>query len=112
MTDKESNKTNSSALSEPLNEQIQQELNRECAKIPWSELQRFFASGIAVSVAKELDLIEVAQFIHADDAARINAYMESGLIAQVSDEQAQQWIRDDASVWALVIKPWVLVQAA
>ena len=35
-------------------------VNLETSKIAWQELQRFFASGAAVFVASELDLVEVA----------------------------------------------------
>ena len=35
-------------------------INSETSKIAWQELQRFFAQGIAVAVAPQLDLVEVA----------------------------------------------------
>jgi hypothetical protein len=28
----------------------------------------------------------------------------------VSDDQARQWVADDSLLWAVAIKPWVLVQ--
>ncbi|WP_096087167.1 DUF2288 domain-containing protein [Agaribacterium haliotis] len=93
-----------------LGEDLNQGLNRECAKIPWAELQRFFASGIAVQVDKSLDLIEVAALIHQDRASEVERLMNDGLLAQVSDTQAQAWFDQQAEVWAIVIKPWVLVQ--
>ena len=44
-----------------------EELMQETAKIPWQELQRFFANGSTIYVSPELDLIEVAWAICQDN---------------------------------------------
>jgi hypothetical protein len=82
----------------------------ETAKIPWLELQRFFASGKVIWVASELDLVEVACALQQDDIERVSDWTQSLLIAAVSDAQARQWITDDSLLWAVAVKPWVLVQ--
>jgi len=86
------------------------ELVLETAKIHWHELQRFFASGNAIAVDESLDLIHVATEITNDNATQIKAWMDAGLVDAVKDSQAQEWYEKNAIVWALVIKPWVLVQ--
>ncbi|RYY03471.1 MAG: DUF2288 domain-containing protein [Gammaproteobacteria bacterium] len=86
------------------------ELLLETAQIPWRELQRFFASGNAISVDDSLDLIHVATQISNDNATQVKAWMEAGLVDAVKDSQAQTWFEQDVMLWALVIKPWVLVQ--
>ena len=86
------------------------ELLLETAQIPWRELQRFFASGNAISVDESLDLIHVATQISNDNATQVKAWMEAGLVDAVKDSQAQTWYEQDVILWALVIKPWVLVQ--
>jgi hypothetical protein len=91
---------------------LQAKLNLETAQIPWRELQRFFASGTAISVAAELDLMQVASVIAQDNATQLKAWMESGQVDAVTDQQAREWYQQDAVVWALVVKPWVLVQSA
>lgn len=91
-------------------QQLDSELNQETAQIRWHELQRFFASGHAIAVDASLDLIYVATQITKDNAPQIKAWMDAGLVDAVKDTQAQQWFEKDALVWALVIKPWVLVQ--
>jgi hypothetical protein len=93
-----------------LNNELEQHINLETAQIRWHELQRFFASGNAIAVDSSLDLPHVAAQIVADNAAQIKAWMDSGLVDAVKDTQAQQWYEQDALVWAVVIKPWVLVQ--
>ncbi len=89
---------------------LNQKLNLETAQIYWHELQRYFASGNAIFVDASLDLIQVATQISEDNAAQIKQWMASGLLDVVQDSQAMQWYDNDAVVWALVIKPWVLVQ--
>lgn len=86
------------------------ELVLETAQIRWHELQRFFASGNAIAVNESLDLIQVASEVTKDNAAQVKAWMDAGLVDTVKDTQAAEWYEQDALVWALVIKPWVLVQ--
>jgi hypothetical protein len=87
-------------------------LTTETAKIPWRELQRFFAQGRVIYVAAGLDLVEVAARISVDHAEQVEAWLSAGEVSRVSDEQARHWIDVDALVWAVVVRPWVLVQSA
>lgn len=89
---------------------LEVKLTAETAKIRWSELQRFFAQGRAVQVREGTDLIQVAVAMSRDQAERIEALMRDGRVRRVSDAQAREWITGDALVWALVLRPWVLVQ--
>ncbi len=45
-----------------------------------------------------------------DNADLFKQWMEEGKVDVVGDEQAQAWYEADAEVWALVIRPYVLVQ--
>ncbi|WP_052315034.1 DUF2288 domain-containing protein [Thiocystis violascens] len=85
-------------------------LNQETARIPWRDLQRFFAQGKVIWVRDGLDLIETALLIARDDAPTIDAEMAHGGIVPVPDRQARDWFETNASLWAVVVKPWVLVQ--
>lgn len=85
-------------------------LNQETARIPWRELQRFFAQGRVIAVDPELDLVELALQCALDEAGAIVGELEQGRMAPVSDEQARAWLEANAEVWAVVVKPWVLVQ--
>lgn len=90
---------------------LKDNLNRETAPIHWRELQRFFASGNAIAIAPELDLVQVGAEFARDNAAQLSEWMQQEKVGTVSDEQAQAWFEADAEVWALVVRPWVLVQA-
>lgn len=93
-----------------MNNEIEQQINLQTAQIRWHELQRVFASGNAIAVDASLDLTHVAAQIVADNATQIKDWMDAGLVDAVKDTQAQQWYEQDALVWTVVIKPWVLVQ--
>lgn len=88
------------------------DLATQTARIPWRELQRFFAAGQTIAVAPGTDLVATAEQVMADDADAMRALIDAGQVAAVSDEQARDWIAADAEVWAVVVKPWVLVQDA
>lgn len=85
-------------------------LNGETAQIPWSELQRYFASGLVIQVNEELDLVDVATRVAKDDTAAVSQWMSENRLGKVDDEQAQAWLETDAQVWAVVVRPWILVQ--
>jgi hypothetical protein len=86
-------------------------INRETARLPWSELDRHFAQGTVVYVSAELDLIDVAVRISHDDKASISGWMAEGKVGKVTDEQAQAWTEAKAELWTSVVSPFVLVQA-
>lgn len=89
---------------------VREKVNLETSQIAWKELQRFFASGTAVYVAPGLDLVEVAYQFSMDNKALVEQWMQSGQLGLVSDRQAIDWLEADAQVWAVVVKPWILVQ--
>lgn len=91
-------------------ELVRAKLNSETAKIAWSELQRFFAAGQALSVASDLDLIDVAFAFQQDNAERVKYWLQQELVSPVSDAQAADWFSQDSLLWTVVVKPWVLVQ--
>jgi hypothetical protein len=87
-------------------------VNLETARIAWKELQRYFASGVAIAVDADLDLVEVAFQISENNLVLVAQWLEAGQVARVTDEQALAWHEADAEVWAVVVRPYVLVQAS
>ena len=90
--------------------ELHDKINRETARIPWSELDRHFAQGTVIYVSEELDLIDVAVRISHDDKDNIARWMAEGKLGKVSDAQAAAWTESDASLWTSVVSPFVLVQ--
>ncbi len=91
-------------------QQLHNKLNMETAPMPWRELLRHFASGIVIVVDNDLDLIQVAACIANDDKPAVKKWMLANQLMKVSDAQAQIWIEQDAVLWAVVVKPFILVQ--
>lgn len=85
-------------------------INGETSRMQWTELLRFFAGGAVIVVRDGIDLVEVAARIAGDDKDAVAQWLADGSIATVSDEQARAWLDADAALWAVVVKPWVLVQ--
>ncbi|MBI2380289.1 MAG: DUF2288 domain-containing protein [Gammaproteobacteria bacterium] len=85
-------------------------LNAETARLAWRELETFFARGVVIRVAAELDLVEAAARIVEDDKAAIEAWLLAGQIGKPDADQARDWHARGAQLWAVVAAPWVLVQ--
>ena len=93
------------------NEWQQAKINLETAKVPWTQLQRFFAAGQVFDVHASLDLTEVALKMSQDNTEFVQSLMAKKHIQPVRDQQASAWLNADALVWCVVVKPFVLVQA-
>jgi len=89
---------------------LRTKVNMETSRIHWKELQRFFASGVAIKVCSKLDLVEVAFQMHSDNKAQFETWLSTAMLGKVTDEQALAWLAADTEVWAVVVSPWVLVQ--
>jgi hypothetical protein len=91
-------------------ELLHQKLNMETAPMPWRELLKHFAAGIVIVVDNDLDLIQVAASVANDDKAAVKKWMLANQLLKVSDTQAQDWLEQDALLWTVVVKPFILVQ--
>lgn len=98
------------SVTDKQDEELRAKLNLETARIPWSELQRHFASGAMIYVSDDLDLIDVAARIAGDDKEAVAQWLEQQRVTKVTDEQAAMWFDADAALWAVVVRPWILVQ--
>ena len=87
------------------------QLHNETAKLPWSELERHFARGSVVKVAKGMDLIEVAAIITNDDKTGLEVMMADGSVTNATIDDAKLWHECSSEFWTVVVAPWVLVQA-
>ena len=85
-------------------------INLETAQISWKELERFFAGGRVISVEDHVDMIRVAQLMASDDVKAISGMLEKKELGKVTDEQARIWSDSEALLWAVVVRPWILVQ--
>ena len=91
-------------------DELKAKLNLETSRIHWHDLQTYFARGQVVRVAPELDLIEVAAELTADNKTRFEQWMADQKVGDIPPELAQSWYDNNTELWAVVIAPWVLVQ--
>ncbi|AOL03549.1 MULTISPECIES: DUF2288 domain-containing protein [Burkholderia] len=82
----------------------------ETAKIDWCDLERFFAQGKLLSVARDLDLVSVAEAVADDDAEQVTRWLSAGLVARMPAETAADYATRNPELWAVVVSPWVCVQ--
>jgi len=87
-----------------------QKLNLETGLIRWTELQRYFAKGVLIEIADDLDLVMVAQHFINDDTAQIESWLTQAKICRANDTHARKWQTDNPEFWAIVVTPWVLIQ--
>lgn len=81
------------------------------ARIDWKDLEPHFARGELLEVDASLDLVEVAQALIDDNSAAVKGWMQQNLLTSLADGRAADWHqRDPDTLWAVVIRPWVLVQ--
>ena len=91
-------------------ELLRQEYHGQTARIHWHDLQTYYAQGSVVSIAPQLNLVDVAVQLGMDNAARFQQWIDAGEVAPVSDQQALAWYEANEELWAVVAAPWVLVQ--
>jgi hypothetical protein len=96
--------------SAPSRDELKATLNMETSRIHWQDLQTYFARGQVVRVAADLDLLDVATELVADNKGRFEQWMSAGKVGDVSVDSAQAWYDKNIELWAVVIAPWVLVQ--
>ena len=91
-------------------EDLRRKLNLETGRLGWPELQRHFARGVVITLAAEMDLVEVAARFTQDDNSRVEQWLDQGNIWRATDADALRWSSSDPVFWAIVVAPWVLVQ--
>ena len=96
-------------MTDPI-ELLRAQLNGETGQLSWKELERHFARGVVIRVARSLDLVAVAASIARDDKAAIERWMNEDLIGRALTEHALDWAQRQPNFWAVVTAPWVLVQ--
>lgn len=83
----------------------------ETATIKWQSLEKFYAQGKLVLVDSDLNLVDVAYSLSINETADVTSLLESKQLSRDFNHQAKLWHQEDAEVWCVVVKPWILVQA-
>ncbi|MDH5601769.1 MAG: DUF2288 domain-containing protein [Gammaproteobacteria bacterium] len=91
-------------------EELRAHLHGETSKLPWVDLQKHFARGVVFKVARGTDILDVAIVMSRDDKDTLKEWIDEGKVIGAEIDDAKKWFETDASLWTVVIAPWVLVQ--
>lgn len=97
-------------INEKILAELRGELNAQTAQMHWKELERWYAGGTVITVSGRLDLVDAGARIAADDKESVVGWMQANLLHKVTDDEAAAWHAQDALLWVVVVKPWILVQ--
>jgi len=91
-------------------EELRAHLHGETSKLPWTELEKHFARGVVFKVEKGLDILDVAIVIARDDKDSLKTWIDEKKVMAAETEDAQKWHDTSASLWSVVVAPFILVQ--
>ena len=91
-------------------EELRAHLHGETSKLPWSELEKHFARGVVIKVEKGLDILDVAIVIARDDKDSLKVWLDDKKVMNAEIEDAKKWHDTSASLWSVVVAPFILVQ--
>jgi len=91
-------------------EELRAHLHGETSKLPWTELEKHFARGVVFKVARGIDILDVAIVIARDDKDTLKIWVDNKEVTAVEVEDAQKWHDTSASLWSVVVAPFILVQ--
>ena len=88
-----------------------EELERTVDVTEWWELRAHLQRGGVIVVGADLNLVDTALKIAADDAACVSQWIEKGSLAKPSLQQIEQWNSEKKKLFSiLIVSPYVLIQ--
>ena len=97
-------------VSELSDEELRTHLHGETSKLPWVDLEKHFARGVVFKVSNNLDMLDVAIVLSRDNKESLQQWIEAKKVIGAEIEDAKKWHEESASLWTVVVAPWVLVQ--
>ena len=91
-------------------DELRAHLHGETSKLPWIDLQKHFARGVVFKVATGLDILDVAIVLSRDDKETLQKWIEEKKVVGAEIDDAKKWYESSASLWTVVVAPWILVQ--
>lgn len=90
---------------------VRETLAASMGPIEFSDLRAHLVRGAVIVVDDALDLLDVGVALAEDDKARVEPWIEKGLLGKPSLETIEAWSKEKGSPWtALVVQPFVLLQ--
>lgn len=90
---------------------LRAELAENLDEAEWEWLKPHIARDVVVVVNEDLDLLDVGEAIASDRVSTVQHWISEQLIAKPSPEQILAWNQLGKRFKALIVQPFVLVQA-
>lgn len=91
-------------------DELRAHLHGETSKLPWVDLEKHFARGVVFVVGQGTDILDVAIVMSRDDKDTLEKWINEKKVIGAEIENAKKWHESSASLWTVVVAPWVLVQ--
>ncbi|GAA5483594.1 DUF2288 domain-containing protein [Haloferula sargassicola] len=88
-----------------------EKISKYTGEVGWSYLRPHFERDALIWVDPELDLGQVAKAFIGDDSVRVADWLGNGDLVRVGKLHAAQWEAGDELFTAVVVTPFVLMQA-
>lgn len=89
----------------------EEKIAKYTGEVGWKYLKPHYERGNVLWVDPELDLKEVAKAFTRDDSAQVADWLGCGDLVRIGDLHAEQWEGGDDLFLAVVVNPFVLMQA-
>lgn len=86
-------------------EKLQQDL---LTAAPWDALSDHLEN---IFLVHGVNIIDVGEAFALDDTSRVKDWLGDGRLRRPTPGEILEWRADDASFVALIVQPWVLLQA-
>lgn len=88
-----------------------EKLEKYTGEVSWEYLKKHFEAGALLYVDPVLSITEVGEALVSDDTARVKKWRSKGDIVTPSSPHAEFWEKSGTVFRALVVSPFVLIQA-
>ena len=84
---------------------------RDIAEISWRELKIHLKREAIITVASELDLIDVAVAVAEDDSKMVEGLITAEQLGKPTEDQLKDWEEHQTSTFRmLIVQPYILIQ--
>lgn len=91
-------------------EMLRHKLELETHVANWPMVAPHFARGVLVLVGDELDLLDAAVAIAADDKNAVAGWLGSGALRRAEDADAQAFSAEDPRLQFVIVAPFVVAR--
>jgi hypothetical protein len=88
-----------------------EQFTQDLAEVSWRDLRVHLQRDAIITIAAEVDLVEVATAVARDDKAQLEIWIAAGQVAKPSAAQLARWEQElDQPFRMLIVQPFILAQ--